>query len=83
MASTSGSTGRVLVRLTTYVPVEVRDQVDAWADRENRTRANVARLLLEHWLSAHPAPVDASSLDFAAASGPTGYDDEPEEVHRA
>jgi len=70
--TTDGNAGHVLVRLTTYVPVEVRDQVDAWAVREKRTRANLTRRLLENWLSAHPAPPCAFNL--AAAVGPTGFD---------
>ncbi|GGX94666.1 ribbon-helix-helix domain-containing protein [Streptomyces anandii] len=78
MANSRGSTGSGLVRLTTYVPVEVRDQVDAWAASEKRTRANAARRLLENWLSAHPAPGVAPrrALNFAAALGPTGLVDE-------
>lgn len=83
MTRTSGSTGNVLVRLTTYVPIEVRDQVDAWANREKRTRANAARHFLESWLLTHPAPADAPSrvLNVVAAVGPTGFgDDLPEEA---
>ncbi len=83
MTATNGA-GSVLVRLTTYVPVEVRDQVDAWAASERRTRANVTRHLLETWLRAHPAPADASRRvsSFAAAVASTGYDadDFPQEA---
>ncbi|MCH5677917.1 ribbon-helix-helix domain-containing protein [Streptomyces gilvus] len=78
VASSKGSTGSALVRLTTYVPVEVLAQVNALAERDGRTRANTARHLLESWLRAHP--VTASSLprplNFAVALGPTGYDEE-------
>lgn len=72
MADTTDGAGHVLVRLTTYVPVEVRDQVDAWAVREKRTRANLTRRLLENWLSAHPAP--RCVFNRAAAVCPTGFD---------
>jgi len=49
MADTTNGAGRVLVRLTTYVPVEVRDRIDAQANHENRTRASLTRRLLAEW----------------------------------
>jgi hypothetical protein len=85
VASSKGSTGSTLVRLTTYVPAEVLAQVDALAGQERRTRANTARRLLENWLLVHPVTANPlpRPLNLAAALGPTGFDaDLPEEAAR-
>lgn len=78
MANSRSSRGSGLVRLTTYVPVEVLTQVDALAYREKRTRANTARRLLESWLRANPVTSNdlPRPLNLAAALGPTGFDEE-------
>ncbi len=55
MVDTTDGAGHVLVRLTTYVPVELRDRIDAEAERENRTRASLARRLLAEWASESPS----------------------------
>ncbi|MGW4981953.1 hypothetical protein [Streptomyces mirabilis] len=53
--NTTDGAGSVLVRLTTYVPVELRNRIDAQAERENRTRANLTRRLLAEWASEVPS----------------------------
>lgn len=61
MADTADGAGLVLVRLTTYVPVELRDRIDAEAERENRTRASLARRLLAEWASESPSGLEGSN----------------------
>ncbi|WP_019066168.1 ribbon-helix-helix domain-containing protein [Streptomyces hokutonensis] len=53
--------GSVFVRLTTYVPVELHGRIDAEAERENRTRASLARRLLAEWASESPSGLEGSN----------------------
>lgn len=49
--SMNTSRERNLARVTTYVPASARDRLDALAERESCTRANLVRRLLVDWLS--------------------------------
>ncbi|MGW4759396.1 CopG family ribbon-helix-helix protein [Streptomyces chartreusis] len=54
MPAITGATGKVLVKVSALVPVELRDRLDVHARAEHGSRATVLRQALSAWLAISP-----------------------------